>query len=1009
MALDPDIRDQAYQFFVEEAPELLQILEVGLLTLRQERSTAKVHNLMRAAHSLKGGAASVGLDAIATLAHRLENVFKALYSEALEIDADLESQLLQSYDCLRLPLMEQITTGTFDPEAALAIADSIFSQLEERCGDTLLQADSYLPSSTDLGVDMISAIFEVDVAQGLERLARVISHPQEYEVAGEVRAQVEVFEGFAEFLNLPGFGAIAKTVQQALNAHPDRALEITQLALADFECNKQAVLTGDRSQEFGPSATLAALAGIDASVLNSTTPHEIQPTSETEETIADLEISLSLLQSTFGGANVKFDATEILEIESSTPSIEPIIEPTIVEPLLQNNTAPTFPTDLATNPADLNQHAQTGQLARLDHQTDGLLQVSQSFELSPLNQASQTIYNQQLEAPSPPSLTVRVDAERLERINNLVGELAINRDGLSLQNDQLQGSLRELLDRFAQFQKMVHRIGKLSDQMLIAPERQHPGNKPVSERGGEPDKTSANVHHLVFPSFASTEFDPLEMDNYGALQSQVQEILESMMQMEETVEDIALFSKQPHQMLIQQRRMVTHLRDEIMQARMMPLHEVLNRFHRVLRDLSTTHHKPVSLTLIGAEILVEKSILEKLYDPLLHLLHNAFDHGIEPLEVRQQRDKPEQGQIVIRAYHKGNQTIIEVKDDGQGLDLDRIQKRAIDLGWLSSEQLAITSPNQLCELIFAPGFSTAQQVSRLSGRGVGLDVVRSQLRSIKGTVTVASTTERGTTFTLQLPLTLTIANLAVCLTGTTALALPIDSIEEIVTPKIEEVRQSGTQRFLYWQEKIIPIDRLANLLDYRCPLPDAPLSKTLVVVPSPETWALPVLILRQEQQIFALEVDSLVTEQELVIKPFSAILAPPTYVYGCTVLADGSLVPVIDGAALLSLNQAQSRSRIAPTNESELLAVSNSQTLSVSERSTFIKTTQTPTVLVVDDAASLRRPLALTLERAGFRVLQAQDGWEAIDQLRQNSPIELVICDIEMPNMNGFEFLNYRR
>jgi chemotaxis family two-component system sensor histidine kinase/response regulator PixL len=1008
MALDPDIRDQAYQFFVEEAPELLQILEVGLLTLRQERSTAKVHNLMRAAHSLKGGSASVGLDAIATLAHRLENVFKALYSEALEIDADLESQLLQSYDCLRLPLMEQITTGAFDPEAALAIADSIFSQLEKRCGDTLLQTDSYLPSSTDLGVDMISAIFEVDVAQGLEHLARVISHPQEYEVAGEVRAQVEVFEGFAEFLNLPGFGAIAKTVQQALNTHPDRALEITQLALADFECNKQAVLTGDRSQEFGPSATLAALAGIDlASILNSTTPHEIQPISETEETIADLEISLSLLQSTFGGANVELDSTEILEIEASTPSIESII----VEPSLQNNTAPTFPTDLEISSDDLNQEqSQAGQLARLDHQTDELLQVSQSLELPPLSQASQTIYNQQLEAPSPPSLTVRVDAERLERINNLVGELAINRDGLSLQNDQLQGSLRELLDRFSQFQKMVHRIGKLSDQMLIAPERQHPGNKPVLERGREPDKkASADVHHLVFPSFASTEFDPLEMDSYGALQSQVQEILESLMQMEETVENIALFSKQPHQMLIQQRRMVTHLRDEIMQARMMPLHEVLNRFHRVLRDLSTTHHKPVSLTLIGDEILVEKSILEKLYDPLLHLVRNAFDHGIEPLEVRQQRKKPEQGQIVIRAYHKGNQTIIEVKDDGQGLDLERIQSRALALGWLSSEQLAVTSPDQLCELIFAPGFSTAQQVSRLSGRGVGLDVVRSQLRSIKGAVTVASTAERGTTFTLQLPLTLTIANLAVCLTGTSALALPIDSIEEIVTPKIEEVRQSGTQRFLYWQEKIIPIDRLSSLLDYRCPLPVPPLSKALVVVPSPDTWALPVLILRQEQQIFALEVDSLVTEQELVIKPFSAILTPPAYVYGCTVLADGSLVPVIDGAALLSLNQAQSRNRIALTNESEPLAASNSQTLSIGERSTFIKTTQTPTVLVVDDAASLRRPLALTLERAGFRVLQAQDGWEAIDQLRQNSPIELVICDIEMPNMNGFEFLNYRR
>jgi two-component system, chemotaxis family, sensor histidine kinase and response regulator PixL len=1035
MAIDPDIRDQAYQFFVEEAPELLQILEAGLLTLRQERSTAKVHDLMRSAHSIKGGASSVGLDAIATLAHHLENVFKALYSEALAIDADLESQLLQAYDCLRMPLMEQITTGAFDQEAALAIADPIFSQLEERCGDTLLHADSYLPSSADLGVDMISAIFEVDVAQGLERLAAVVSHPQEYEVAGELRAQVEVFEGFAEFLNLPEFGAIAKTVQQALAAHPNRALEIARLALADFECSRQAVLENNR-KEIGPSATLMALADADsANRLDRVASHEIQPIPEAEGAIEEVAIALSLLQNTFGSTDsiaealqptssseiatpsdfnslqsqylAELDSTETLEtVDASVRSIDPILDPS-----RQNHPSSTFQENLVGNPVDHDpEQSQVGQLVRLNKNTDGTLQVSQFAELSPPDQASQEpIYSQQIEAPAAPNLTVRVDAERLERMNNLVGELTINRDGLSLQSDQLQKSLKELRNRFSQFQKMVHHLGKLSDQMLIAPEHYHPSGKSGSEKGEPPKSAFTDAHHSALSSFTSTKFDPLEMDNYGALQSQVQAILESMMQMEETVEDITLFSKQPHQTLIQQRRMLTHLRDEIMRARMLPMGEVLNRFHRVLRDLSTTHYKSVGLTLIGTEVLVEKAILEKLYDPLLHLLRNAFDHGIEPLEVRRQRGKPEQGQIVIRAYHSGNQTIIEFKDDGQGLNLERIQKRALELGWLSPEQLAVTPPSRLCELIFEPGFSTTHQVSRLSGRGVGLDVVRSQLRLMKGKVTVASSSEQGTTFTLHLPLTLTIANLAICLIGTTALALPTDSIEEIVTPKAGETRQSGAQRFLYWQEKIIPIYRLANLVDYSCPLPDIPSSKSLIIVPSPKTWELPVLILRQEQQIFAVEVDSLVTEQELVIKPFSTTLAPPVYAYGCTILADGRLVPVIDSVALLSLNQEQSKTTIALTDESEPLADSTNQNSSVGKHSIVIKTAQTPTILVIDDAASLRRTLALTLKREGFRVLQAQDGWEAIDQLQKSSSVELVICDIEMPNMNGFEFLNYRR
>ncbi|HEY9640126.1 MAG TPA: Hpt domain-containing protein, partial [Coleofasciculaceae cyanobacterium] len=291
MTINPDIRDQAYQFFSAEAPELLQIIETGLLSLSQNRNTAEVHNLMRAAHSLKGGAASVGLDAIATLSHRLENIFKALYSETLEIDTNLESQLLLAYDCLRLPLMEQITTGHLDAEEALAIADPILTQIEQYCGDALLQTESYIPSSADMGVNMLSSILEVDVVQGLKQLEAVIAHPQDYEVAGELRAQVEVFAGFAEILNLPSLGEIAEAVFQALDAHPDRALEITQLALVDFERVKQEAL-GDRTQTVEPSAALIALA-------NGKSLFQEEPITATE---SEALAAIPLLENVFGNA-----------------------------------------------------------------------------------------------------------------------------------------------------------------------------------------------------------------------------------------------------------------------------------------------------------------------------------------------------------------------------------------------------------------------------------------------------------------------------------------------------------------------------------------------------------------------------------------------------------------------------------------------------------------------------------------------------------------------------------
>ncbi|MBD3886035.1 hybrid sensor histidine kinase/response regulator [Phormidium tenue FACHB-886] len=1020
MTINPDIRDHAYQFFVEEAPELLQAIETELLGLNQERSTVQIHHLMRTAHSLKGGAASVGLDTIATLAHRLENIFKALYSESLELNLELEGKLLQAYDCLRLPLMEQITTGSFDSEQALAIADPLFNEIEAICGDALTQTQSYIPSSAELGVDMVVSIFEVDVAQGLDRLMAVVADPFTYEVAGELRAQTEVFAGFAELLNLSEFGEIAATVQRALELYPDRALEIAQLAIADFEASRQMILVGGTpgvDSSARPSAALAALAvspialdlplelgdfidvesidveSIDAQSMNVESIYiesiDVEPIAVSEEIVEEItEDAFSLfenLENIFGDAIASFEEAENNDFGN------------ITEVALDDYAVTT--SDELTQPA-----SEASWIIEDTVDSSENVQIDFTHSTSAANTFSRTLPSQEtqlirsVETATAAPLTVRVDAFRLEKMNNLVGELTINRDALSLQNEQLQSIVKELLNRFAQFQGKVNLLRQLSDQLAV-PER-------YSSTAAASTNWLATADAYPFRSTYSAvtptaDFDALEMDSYGALHPRFQDILETVVQLEETVDDVALFARQSNQLLDQQRNRLSQLQDEVIWSRMLPLGEVINRFPRILRDLSITHRKPAQLKLVGTGVLIEKAILEKLYDPLLHLLRNAFDHGIESAELRQERGKPEQGQIEIRAYHKGNQTIIEIEDDGQGLDLDRIGNRALQLNWVSPDQLAVLTPAQLLEFIFEPGFSTASQVSELSGRGVGLDVVRSELRSLKGTVTVASTPGKGTTFTLSLPLTLTITRLMICLVGSSALALSADCVEEVMTPQSSQVSCDGSERFLDWREHTIPIYRLADLLDYACPLPELPLSKAFISVASPQDWALPLLILRQGQQLFALEVDQLVTEQELVVKPFGAVIAPPAYAYGCTILADGSLVAVIDGIALLSFNRQLGLAQ-SPA-EQQTAAVMGASSASA------LREMQIPTLLVVDDAVALRRTLALSLERAGFRVLQARDGREAIAQLQKNSAVKLVVCDIEMPNMNGFEFLTYRR
>ena len=1032
MSLNSEIQDQAYQFFIEEAPELLQVIEAGLLKLRQEHSTAQIHELMRAAHSIKGGAASVGLEVIKTIAHRLEDIFKALYSQDVEIDTDLESWLLQAYDCLRLPLGEQITRGQFDREQALAVAEPIFAQIEERLGDALTQADNYIPSSADLGIDVVSSIFEVDVAQGLARLEQVIAQPENYQVAGELKAQAEVFAGFGELLNLPGFEQIAKTAIAALEANPDHVLEITQLASADLAAGRNAVLEGDRSQGGSPSPRLLALAEQQKVVSDETItlPNLKEPVvPEVEDIFAELatEPVSAQTEDIFAGfASPGSESEDIFAdfaaIADSIPTQEINSEEFEEFSTISSEFTP-IDTELATPPQPESIEESVAQIEQNFDSLPTLEDIPAPTVQSPKPAESATVIsNGSSQAPTNPStqpsskpikskptsgrkvrattgLSVRVDLNRLERMNNLLGEMSINRNSIALQNEQLQDAVRELLSRFERFQSLVNRLQTLSDQTLVKPE----SYGEVEPSSPIPESSGATVSPLL------SSFDSLEMDRYGTMHSLLQGFFEEVMQLEEAVGDIELFSKQSNKQLEQQRQTLIQLRDELMWARMLPLGEILNRFPRTLRDLATQYDKPVKLKLSGTGVLVDKAMLEKLYDPLLHLLRNAFDHGIESTAQRNQQGKSSEGLIEIRAYHKGNQTVIEVQDDGQGLNFERIRQRLLENKVLSASQLEGISNERLLDLIFEPGFSTAPQVSELSGRGVGLDVVRSQIKELKGTVSVNSTPGKGTLFTLRLPLTLTLAKLLVGLTGATAVAIPSDSIEEIIIPKASQVQKSGTQQFLQWRGNMVPTYSLAQLLSYNYPLPRIAPGKAFAAISSPKEWALPLLVLRQEQSFLALEIDRLVTEQELVIKPFGNAIPAPSYTYGCTILGDGSLVPVIDGVALLEYVRHNHQSLITLPKESQVATPQVQESGLISKIPEEEEAKIATTVLAVDDSAALRRTLVLTLEKAGYRVLQARNGQEALDQLQQGAKIDLVICDIEMPVMNGFEFLGQRR
>ncbi|NJO49654.1 MAG: hybrid sensor histidine kinase/response regulator, partial [Leptolyngbyaceae cyanobacterium RM2_2_4] len=327
---------------------------------------------------------------------------------------------------------------------------------------------------------------------------------------------------------------------------------------------------------------------------------------------------------------------------------------------------------------------------------------------------------------------VRVNVEHLDQLNYSVGELLTQQNRQSLQNERLQAEVRLLLKRLNQHQQMLSQLQDRADR------------QPLQSSSQQRVRTEQATALQTLPLTFGDRFDTLELSHYSDSHLLVQSLLDDTVQLAEAAEAIDLFSQQSSQILEKQQRLLSGTRDALMQARMLPLSEVLNRFPPVLQQLETLHGKRVTLKLRGTGVLVDKAIAEKLYDPLLHLIRNAFDHGIEPLPQRRALGKPPAGTIELNAYRHGGRTVIEVRDDGAGIDPQKIRQRAIERNLFAPLAAYNLSAAELLELLFEPGFSTAPQVSELSGRGIGLDVVRSQMQSINGETAVASTPSQGT-------------------------------------------------------------------------------------------------------------------------------------------------------------------------------------------------------------------------------------------------------------------------
>ncbi|NEU73106.1 hybrid sensor histidine kinase/response regulator [Hassallia byssoidea VB512170] len=1144
MITDPSIREQGYIYFLTEAPELLQIIEQELFSLSAGSSTAKVHNLMRATHTIKGGAANVELEVIKTVAHYLEDVFKALYNPDLVIDNELQTLLLQAYECLRLPLTAELNGTSINDEEILQRAASVFAQLQEKLGDAF-GAETYIPTSIELGFDIVQSVFEVGVGQRLESMVEIIKDPPDNaELINLLRSQAEVFIGLAESLNLPGFGELAQTILVALEVNPTQARQIGEIAVADLQQAREAVLAGDRDRGGEPSLALQKFTTLaddnlsltdltdvtnelsDKSSINSpassfvttslrseiqelykyfTIPGNnnvlLQPAVAKfylkviryilgwfnhEKDIVEQELSLALL---VPKSDVNNPVTylenwlkeffDFLQNEEDSQSLSLYRQGVILTiilavakyeyknadsiPLIQTiqnkiiNLAKEYKNYPSVTPQEKNWlvHHKLQKLLEIKEistpleSTDNALDAIWGEEITPAvvvttqNEAetntyepsentdlltvsqqdipeaivevlpdSTTIINSQIEEKPQPTPTknsrqrsfVRVDVEGLQRLNYLAGELLIYHKRRTLQDEQLTEKIEQLFQQLNRHQTTLNQLRDLPLQLQ-------------------------NFARQNRQNFAAVDFDSLEMDEYTEFNLVLYSALEETLQLQETTESLDLLLRQSVQIHEKKQRLALGIIDNLVEARMLPLGNILERFPQMVQNLGNVYSKIVELKLTGTAVLVDKAIAEKLYDPLLHLVRNAFDHGIEPPEVRRDRQKPEQGVIEIRAYHQGSQTIIEVRDDGQGLNLEKIHHKAIELGLISADDKArgyTYNPTEsvLLELMFAPGFSTAGKVSEISGRGMGLDIVRSQLLALNGSISVQSLPNQGTTFILKIPFSMTTDRLMLVQAGSAVYALLLDSIEKILIPSSEQIKEFEGKKVLHWNtgkdERMVSLRKLSELINYNGSFASGNISQNHITNYDTVVKSNPVLLLRRNQEVLGLEVDQRIGEQELVIRPLGNAIAPPKYVYGCSSLANGTLILVIDSALLLQSGEMQATLDMMTQPTAHLLkkkAFPSGLTGSTTPLLNLSAASKQPSqlapnnnslkvILVVDDAISLRQTLSLTLQKSGYQVLQAENGVDALEKLEQHPEIQVVISDLEMPRMNGFELLS---
>ena len=930
--------EELVEIFAEEAEDHLSTISDGLDRLRVDHNDMEaIGDIRRSAHTLKGAAGAVGSPAVSNLAYRIETLLNLLLEQErgatktqvdLCLDAGdlLSDMLVMEADFDELALQLQKVSIGFDEQIEIVTAqesdepsdEPLAAEAETETVEASLSDGSDSDSETTEPI-VDAEVSDIEVQKLREQLTSGMTLPKELvdifaeEAEDHLRSMYAGLQKMrSDRTDTDSLGQVRRSTHTLKGAAAAVGLEIITRLTHRME---------DLLDHLAESQTVPTESQVD---LFLRTTDQVQTLQSGD---IDVEDSVSVISNLYAAYDV-----ELTKAQSQTTQAEATSESDAISVVKSN--ALTTVSDIEI--------------------------TDQSSTSAEKTQAEKT--QAEKAKPKKDQQYLRVPIDRLDGLVALIGEMVVNRSAFNQRLADFESRIEDMNNSLQRFRSVAQEVEtRYSVDALKSGRRTHLLNHQNQK--------------LRFDGIENRkgQLDELEFDRYTEFHLTARTLSEATSDVAVITSELKNLHGDFHSLLGRQQRYNRDAQDTLLQIRMVPVSSIANRLERTVRTVSNKIGKKVDLKVVGGNTELDKTVLEEIVDPLLHLVRNGLDHGIETPGQRLEAGKSERAHLTLQALNQGTRVTLRIIDDGRGINLDKIRSKAVERGLISEDQ--VLSKQELLELIFLPGFSTADSLTDVSGRGVGMDVVREAVKRLKGTINVESEFGQGSTFTIHLPTTLAATRALIVESNGLQFAIPMQAIQQITRLEPSNVAHVGEQALVRTADETLQLRHLSVHMG----MADADDQHF-------ET-ARPMLIIRAGDDESAVTVDSIEGGQDIVVKTLGDHLRTVPGYIGATLSGDGTVIPILDPADLCGQETTSAMSSSFQRLES---MAANRRKLA----------------MVIDDSLSVRRVTTNLLRLHGWDVLDAKDGVDALDQLANaETPPDVFLCDMEMPRMDGLEFV----